>query len=81
MAETGRTYPVHVVKRIYPYGTRLERVGTDPKGKYVLMFPPDPLRVDARRWSGRRYKRDRRRYSSTNHRCAKIGFNRAEDEQ
>ena len=49
--------------------------------RYVLMFPPDSLRVDARRWSGRWYKRDRRRDSSTNHRCAKIGFNRAEDEQ
>ena len=43
----------------------------------VLMFPPDPVRVDARRWYGLRYTRDRRRDSLTNHRCAKIGCNRA----
>ena len=47
-------------------------------GEYVvnmLMLPPDPVRVDARRWSGLRYTWDRRRDSSTNHRCAKIGCN------
>ena len=30
----------------------------------VLMFPPEPVHMDARRWSGLRYKQDRRRDSS-----------------
>ena len=46
---------------------------------FLVMFPPDPVCVDARRWSGLRYTRDCRRDSSTNHRCAKIGCNRAQD--
>ena len=33
MAETGRTNPVHVGEQVYPYGTMLNRVGTDTKGK------------------------------------------------
>ena len=34
MAETGRTNPVHVGEQVYPYKTRVDHVGTHPKGKY-----------------------------------------------
>ena len=43
----------------------------------LLMFPPDPVPVDARRWSGFWYTRDHIQDSPTNHRCAKIRCNRA----
>ena len=33
MDETGRTNPVYVEEWVYPYGTRLDPVGTDPKSK------------------------------------------------
>ena len=39
MAETGRTNPVHVRERGCPYGTRLDHVGADHKGK--IGYPGD----------------------------------------
>ena len=34
MNENGRTNPVHLGERFNPYETRLDRVGSDPKGKH-----------------------------------------------
>ena len=34
MDETGGTNPSHVVESVHTYGTSLDRVGTDPKGKH-----------------------------------------------